>query len=581
MTKGTRTGHGPASMLVVASATEHRDSLARVWGSGGPLAPEAREALDWATLARLHGWPVAVSPPDGPFPAPARWTIVACDPGELDDGALTALLRPLAAEPVLLVTRPAPADHPLAGVAGATVGDTEHFGSELRWRGPGEPESWFAWADLATCLEPTAEDTQVWATLNGAPAITARACGRGTVVTLGFHPSVARDLDGTVTAMLRRLLIAGSGAPVAWLDLEGTLVLRMDDPGGAQNVHSSEWRYSKLEERAWASIAEDLRTRGARLSVCYTPGWVDDGDGDRGALTVDGGDAPRRAGAVWPSARVRYQAADGCVSDYQAEWRGIQALRSARLGDVELHGHTHMDPDLEAWAVARDRYDNVAWYREFGHAQAGSIGRGSSDHHPLELGLTALREAFDTLPTTLVPPGHECTNETVELAGRRGLSFISSERLALGVNGSFWWCHHVLVPYLDGPESYWLRPGLPVVGFFHDHDLATHGTSWMSTHLDGWQAVGMRRIVDFRELAAILARSVSVRTEADRVRVVVDDFGAPPLPRPLPLGVYLPESERGRSVTVMGNGWELDAETGVDGPAIRVEVGRDLPAVQA
>ena len=47
-------------MLVVASEAEIPPTD-RVWGTGGWLQPEQREALDWLTLARLMGWSVHVA----------------------------------------------------------------------------------------------------------------------------------------------------------------------------------------------------------------------------------------------------------------------------------------------------------------------------------------------------------------------------------------------------------------------------------------------------------------------------------------------------------------------------------------
>ena len=43
--------------------------------------------------------------------------------------------------------------------------------------------------------------------------------------------------------------------------------------------------------------------------------------------------------------------APGAVHDYEAEYRGIQALRAQGLADVELHGYTHMYANPEVWAV--------------------------------------------------------------------------------------------------------------------------------------------------------------------------------------------------------------------------------------
>src|SRR3989442_934860 len=112
-----------------------------------------------------------------------------------------------------------------------------------------------------------------WAALEGAPIVVARSVGRGMVATLAFHPSVARDVDGAVTALLKHLLIWAAQTPVAWIDLEGSLVLRMDDPGGSQNVHLQSWSYPKLREADWAAIAADLKRRQARVGIGYVGGW--------------------------------------------------------------------------------------------------------------------------------------------------------------------------------------------------------------------------------------------------------------------------------------------------------------------
>jgi hypothetical protein len=61
----------------------------------------------------------------------------------------------------------------------------------------------------------------------------------------------------------------------------------------------------------------------------------------------------------------------GTLYDYEAEFCGIQALRAANLGGVEIHGYTYMHPDTAAWAQAPDRYEATSWYREL-----GTRGRG-------------------------------------------------------------------------------------------------------------------------------------------------------------------------------------------------------------
>ena len=119
---------------------------------------------------------------------------------------------------------------------------------------------------------------------------------------------------------------------MAWHELEGSLVLRMDDPGGAQNVYLRGWTYPKLIESEWGELGADLRRRHGRLSICYVSGWVDDGDAARGTLEVGGQPVARVPGRVHPSPLVTYRdragLAPGAVHDYEAEYRGIHALRA-------------------------------------------------------------------------------------------------------------------------------------------------------------------------------------------------------------------------------------------------------------
>jgi hypothetical protein len=389
------------------------------------------------------------------------------------------------------------------------------------------------------------EKTLIWATLDGAPIIVARRVGRGMVATLGFHPSEARDTDGSTTALLKYLLICGLIGPVVWLDFNGSLVLRMDDPGGAQSVYSRKWSYPKLCESKWREIGADLSRRHARMSIGYTAGWVDDGDTERGFLKVAGVVPNRIPGQVYPSPLVTYQHLDshepGTFNDYESEFRGIQTLRKAGLGDVELHGYTHMHPDSVSWAKAIDRYESVNWYRELGRSAKETITARSPEMHPLALGVAALRQCFEVRPTTLICPGDQWTNAVLDRALDIGLHLVAGYYLAIRDGDRFCWTTHVCSPYLDQAEPAWFDGGLPVVGYFHDHDLAVKGVDWMSKWIDRWQTAGARAIMDFRELAAAVCRHFYLENHAGEIRLVVSGEGAPPLVRPLRVMIRVPD----------------------------------------
>jgi hypothetical protein len=542
-------------MLVIAPGSQLRRSE-RIWGYGGWLPPEGRppegrEALDWLAMGRLSGWGVTVTRVagadlDAGLPTAARWIIVACDPDDLGEGLVARLAARLAAEPVLIVARAGAAGGPLARLAGVSQGSSRATGRDLRWRGPGPSRRWSCREALeAGTLDPGPDGGVTWATLGDAPLIAARRVGRGAVATLGFHPSAARDTDGAATALLRHLLIWGGAAPVAWLDLEGCLVLRMDDPGGSQNVYCRDWAYPKLGAAEWAALAADLKRREARLSIGYVAGWVDDGDPARGRLELAGEPARRIPGAVHPSPRVRYRdlagLAPGTLHDYAAEYRGIQALRSARLGDVELHGYTHLHPDTAAWAAAPDRYEAISWYRELGHAASAAIAARSAAQHPLALGLAAIRRHFGVVPSTLICPGDQWTEPVIERALDLGLHAVSCYHLAFRHEERFCWTSHIRAPYLNRPDAALFEAGLPVVGYFHDRELALEGIDWLGRWLDQWQSAGARRLIDFRELVAALGCRLRIEADGRGLRLTVTSTGAPDQVRPIPVNVRLPE----------------------------------------
>jgi hypothetical protein len=305
-------------------------------------------------------------------------------------------------------------------------------------------------------------------------------------------------------------------------------------------VYSRHWAYPKLGEAAWSSIRADLQRRGARLSVCYVAGWVDDGDTQRGTLTVDGHRPPRVPGTVYPSPLVQYQDhaghTPGTLHDYTAEFHGIQALRAAGLGDVELHGYTHIHPDTEAWVRAPDRYEGgpaMSWYRELGAAAQAILAARPPQQHPLALGVAALQHYFQVCPTTLVCPGDQWTPEVPERALDLGLQLVGSYYLAMRQGDRFCWTQHVCAPYLNEPNPAWFDAGLPVVGYFHDREPALEGVDWISRWLDRWQAAGATRLMDFRELAAAVCCRLQLAERDNTLCLTMTREGAPALVRPL------------------------------------------------
>jgi len=516
-----------------------------VWGGdGGRPAAGPDEALGWLTLVRLLGWSATVA---AGWPAGAEPRIAILT-GRSDEHPLDALRAAQPRRPMLVVAAPGAAGGELARWAGVArrAAPEPPAGSprRLAWLGPGPPAAWTT-PDAPLRSEPLEldGDVAVWATLGGEPAIAARrVAGIGVIATLGLDVGDARAAGGAATALLKRLLTCGCPFPTAWLDLAGALLLRMDDPGASASVHLRSWSYAKLGEPEWEAVGAALRVRGARLSVAYTPAWVDDGDARRGTLEVAGAPVARAAGAVHPSPLVTYVDraghAPGRIDDYRAEHRGVATLEAAGLVGVEQHGYTHMPSDLSGWSRAPDRYDDVAWYREF---DADPVLPAAE--HPVALGASLLREHFLTPPTTLVCPGQAWTDGVLAHALAAGLRLVSADGLALRDDDRFCWCAGVPAVYLDKPDPGHLESELPAIGFFHDYEPAVIGPDWMGTQLDAWRRAGARRLMDFRELAAALELRLDLEPAASGWRLVARGDREPPLPRPLPVLLHVPGGE--------------------------------------
>ena len=501
----------------------------RVWGRENRILPPAdREATSWLGLARLLGWNADVRYRDpGGCGAATRCAVVARHPLAADEAQ--ALRARLEREPLLVVAPAAAAGTPLAELAGAHVSGGRPVEDGLRWVGPGPKREWSAWPRVEVRELAAAEDCVTWARIGEAPLVLARPVGNGVVATLAAHPVELADAAPSGSGLLRRLLTRGTPGPLAWLDLEGVVVPRLDDPGSASSAHLDDWAHRSLTEAEWIAVADDLRARDARITVGYVPGWVDDGEPERGELLVDGEPVERLGGRVHPSPLVVYRAASGdTAQDRPAEMRGIDRLRSSGAGELELHGHTHVRPPLEAWARAEDRHERVDWYRELEELEPG-------DDDSVALGLERFRASFGESPAALCCPGHACSPAAAESAARSGLGLVSAETLGVADGERLVWCDHVRSPYADGAAGPWLQSDGPVVAGLHDRDLVLQGTGWLGERLDEWLAHGARRICDLRELAAILEHRVAVEPGSSEptVRRPSEHFG--PLPRELPI----------------------------------------------
>ena len=315
------------------------------------------------------------------------------------------------------------------------------------------------------------------------------------------------ETHAQLTAVDETLLreMASLPSPFALAQLERVGVLRLDDPGTSQNAYLQTWMYPTMTVSQWRAVQDVLARYDAQMSVGVVVGWVDDGDRERGELWLRGQPlAERVPGRVYPSRLVRYQHnATGWIYDVEAQARFFQS-RPARL-DFEVHGHTHLTPDITSWLAAPDRYRNEDWYREFfiAHVRPPRPRSAPEQLAILDAALAGYQQLFDFPPSTLIPPGHRQSITTAELARLRGFRLVLSRQTTiLRRTGTF---TSRLVQLADFETDRTTRPGpFPVILYLHDRDIVNRSPRWFEERMKAWRDRGVERFITARELAVRL-----------------------------------------------------------------------------
>lgn len=537
---------------------------AMVLGTGGWLPPEEREALDWMTLVALLGWKVKLMDPASFHlfnfnDQLIKWVVLTGDPDAINSKTWEQILLTIQNNQFLFITRAGEKNGWLSQQFEIFLSNKKIPGEQIEYKHPGFCKEW----KLQNPLQlPELEATNSFNKL----VHLSETCIAGSVqqgvskiLFLSFHPSRTRDSEPVFTALLKQLLLFESLYPVAWFEWKNTMILRMDDPGSSQAVHDNSFQTTKLGEKEWDLIGKALVERNARMSLAYVPAWVDDGDSTRGQLEIDGWPVDRVAGNIYPSPSVKYHKnlANGLtrVFDYKEEFLGIEKLRNSGLAEVELHGYTHIHPDKKSWLNADDKHENKKWFREFGKSAVGFINSLAEEKHPLLSGIDAFQKSFRSLPSALICPGEEFTNNVLEKVLKSPLNLVSSYYLGMRIGHQLCWNQHVCSPYLDLANPCWFEQELPVVGYFHDFDIGTHGTNWFNEQLEKWEQAGAKFFIDFRELSTILSHTISINEVADQYQLSLYSENHLPFIKPARIGFHIP-GKNFTSTVVLNNNQE-------------------------
>jgi hypothetical protein len=351
--------------------------------------------------------------------------------------------------------------------------------------------------------------------------------GKATNYYIALHGGLFLDKFNEMHRLFRAVIEANSGFGMASVDLENAMVLRLDDPGACSADYCKSGRI--LEDEDWGELCRILENKGIPLSVMYTPGWVDDGDGQSGTLFIDGKEIiHRRAGSIYDSARVRYlpSGSKNGIYDHTSEFRGLKKLVEKGFADIHSHGFTHLDPDYRRWSKAEDRNKDTRWYHEFYHVKDGNSVEKTKQFEAMSTSREKISNLFEIAPYVLTPSGHRHDAESDMLAREAGYLIFSSDYTGILKDNIIvrnWKIPSVFI-YLKDPTPFTLRSGYPFVGVVHDYDIKKKGIQEFEEIIEKWRLNGIKRFISMRELALALCVSLNgyyLETES-RIGLTVD-----------------------------------------------------------
>ena len=221
--------------------------------------------------------------------------------------------------------------------------------------------------------------------------------------------------------LVRNSIIENSGHGMAFFNLNGNILLRMDDPGASIKIYSDYCHYPELNGSDWKNILAILNKYNITLNIGYNSGWVDDGNITRGILYINKtrvDDKNRVCGKIYDSRDVFYIGKEGWLPgkkwDYTNEYKYLLDASIKNLVDIAAHGYTHITPNLILWCNSTKYFSN--WWK----VELGDMENDSYDITPsyseqkfiIEKSSSNIKNWFNKSPTTMILPCHRRSYDT-------------------------------------------------------------------------------------------------------------------------------------------------------------------------
>jgi hypothetical protein len=196
-----------------------------------------------------------------------------------------------------------------------------------------------------------------------------------------------------------------------------TIILTMDDMGNAQNAWLEHWHYPELSaEQIRHSMIEPLQAHHAILSLNIVPGFVDDVQHK-----------------IVPTWRQQFTDGFGTKQDYISTKKGLDEGVALGVLEIESHGWTHMQPDLDSppgpwWgSPLMDERAEMGWYREFYDVRRNREIPAAEQKFHMQQSADWIRNEFGQLPLEFSTGGNGISrspdNNTWRIAAEQGYGY--------------------------------------------------------------------------------------------------------------------------------------------------------------
>jgi hypothetical protein len=360
--------------------------------------------------------------------------------------------------------------------------------------------------------------------MKGKPLVWSNKFGRAINYYFAMHGGLFLGKFNEIHRLVRSLIEANSGFGMVSVSLENAMALRLDDPGACCADYLD--KGGVLLANDWKELGDVLKSKGIPLSVVYTPGWVDDGDRRSGSLCIEGRElVERKAGSLYSSAQVRYLPASNKYGayDHASEFEGLRRLAQEGLAEIHSHGLTHLDPDHQSWARAKDRLRDTRWYHEFYHVRNRRPVERREQSYALSVSRDKIHDSFGSYPLAFTPSGHKHGPDSDLLSFDAGYLLFSADYTGFLKKNLIIrnWKIRSLFLYLKEASLFADRSGYPFIGVVHDYEVK-NDFNHLNDIIEKWRSVGIRRFLSINDLVTSLGSTVEASVQLETGTLDID-----------------------------------------------------------